>query len=249
MSKKLTTQEFIHKAERVHNYKYDYSKTEYVGAKYKIVITCPIHGDFLQNPTNHLNNQGCRKCNPGGFSICSYETFVNKANKIHNNFYSYNKTKYKGGNKEIIITCPVHGDFKQKPYVHLQGCGCKKCGVPGYSKTDWLYYCNTHKNVEPKVYIIRCFNENEEFIKIGMTTKSIFKRFQSSLPYEYEVIKEIKGSPKFVYDLEHILHRKYKEYKYNPLISFGGKTECFILEVYSLIRKDGSNIFITPILD
>lgn len=27
----------------------------------------------------------------------------------------------------IIITCPIHGDFEQTPKNHLKGCGCSKC--------------------------------------------------------------------------------------------------------------------------
>lgn len=241
MSKKLTTQDFITKASLIHKDKYDYSLVNYLDSKSKVIIICKIHGEFLQSPTNHLNGKGCRKCNPGGFDICSFNEFKNKANKRHNFYYNYDKTDYRGGSKSIIIICPIHGEFQQTPNNHLQGNGCRRCGVPGYSKTDWLQYCNTHKNIEPKVYIIRCFNNNEEFVKIGMTTKSIFKRFQSNLPYEYEVIKEIKGSPEFVYDLEHSLHSKYKDFKYLPLISFGGYTECFKISIYPSLVNFGLN--------
>lgn len=57
------TNEFIEKARKVHGDKYDYSKTEYKTAKGKVVITCPIHGDFLQVPNYHLNGRGCPVCN------------------------------------------------------------------------------------------------------------------------------------------------------------------------------------------
>ena len=108
---------------------------------------------------------------------------------------------------KVIITCPEHGDFFQTPNNHLKGQGCPKCVVPiGYRKTDYINLCNSNINHDPEVYIIRCFNENEEFLKIGLTCVSIFKRFQSRLPYSYEIVKEIKGSPDFVYDLEKSLH-------------------------------------------
>ena len=29
--------------------------------------------------------------------------------------------------KKVIITCPIHGDFEQLSYNHLQGKGCPKC--------------------------------------------------------------------------------------------------------------------------
>ena len=42
----MNTEEFINKANKVHNGKYDYSKVEYVNAKTKICIICPEHGEF-----------------------------------------------------------------------------------------------------------------------------------------------------------------------------------------------------------
>lgn len=58
----MTTQEFIKKAREVHGDKYDYNKTIYKNIFDKVAITCPIHGDFLQKATYHLNGNGCQKC-------------------------------------------------------------------------------------------------------------------------------------------------------------------------------------------
>lgn len=60
---KLSTEEFIEKAKLVHGDKFDYSKVEYNGAKEKVCIICPIHGEFWQIPNNHLNSSGCPICN------------------------------------------------------------------------------------------------------------------------------------------------------------------------------------------
>ena len=53
-----STDEFIEKAKKIHGDKYDYSKSIYQSAKKKIIITCPIHGDFTQTPNKHLNGRG-----------------------------------------------------------------------------------------------------------------------------------------------------------------------------------------------
>ena len=58
----LTTNEFIEKAKRVHGNIYDYSETEYVNYRKKVIITCKTHGNFLQSPENHLYGKGCPKC-------------------------------------------------------------------------------------------------------------------------------------------------------------------------------------------
>jgi hypothetical protein len=58
----MTKQTFINKASIKHNNKYTYDHLVYVDSKSKVVITCPIHGDFQQTPGNHLYGQGCPGC-------------------------------------------------------------------------------------------------------------------------------------------------------------------------------------------
>lgn len=53
--KKLTTDEFINKANIVHNNKYDYELVNYENNCIKIKIICNKHGTFEQRPTTHLS--------------------------------------------------------------------------------------------------------------------------------------------------------------------------------------------------
>lgn len=57
------------------------------------------------------------------------EQFIKEAEKIHNNIYGYSAVDYKNSVTKVKIICPIHGEFIQAPFVHLQGCGCKKCGA------------------------------------------------------------------------------------------------------------------------
>lgn len=63
------TEEFIVKANEVHNSYYTYSKTLYARSKDKVTITCPIHGDFKQQAQAHLQGYGCHNCGKGGFKV------------------------------------------------------------------------------------------------------------------------------------------------------------------------------------
>ena len=137
---KVSTELFVEKANLVHKNKYDYSKTNYVRASDKVIITCPIHGDFEQTPSHHLTGHECRKCGYDKVvSQTSYTTdeFIEKANKKHNNRYDYSKTKYINTNTKVCITCREHGDFWQVASYHLSGNGCQKCN---YSKGELLIY-------------------------------------------------------------------------------------------------------------
>lgn len=56
-------------------------------------------------------------------------TFTQKAVIKHANFYDYTKVNYINSKTPVIITCPIHGDFKQTPGMHLQGQGCVRCST------------------------------------------------------------------------------------------------------------------------
>ena len=63
MGKKLTRDEFIRRAKGVHGEFYDYSKVNYVDSHTKVCIVCPVHGEFWQKPSSHVNlKNGCQKC-------------------------------------------------------------------------------------------------------------------------------------------------------------------------------------------
>ena len=60
---RLSKEDFIKKSNEVHNGKYNYEKVEYVNTDTKVCIICKEHGEFWQAPSNHINGQGCPKCN------------------------------------------------------------------------------------------------------------------------------------------------------------------------------------------
>ena len=124
--RKLTTEEFIEKARKVHGDKYDYSKVEYKEGHKKVCIICPKHGEFWQVASSHLQGIGCPSC--GGTKKLTAEDFIEKARKVHGDKYDYSKVEYIDGATPICIICPIHGEFWQVPYYHLSGRGCSKCG-------------------------------------------------------------------------------------------------------------------------
>ncbi len=117
--------EFLEKANKIHNNKYDYSKFIYVNNKIKSIVICNEHGEFEQEPSSHLQGSGCGKCY--GTHLSNTIEFSLKANKIHNNKYDYSQVEYINNGIKIKIICPEHGVFEQKPKNHLSGQGCHKC--------------------------------------------------------------------------------------------------------------------------
>ena len=120
------TELFIEKSKLIHGDKYDYFKVDYIKSKVNVIITCKVHGDFLQRPGNHIRlKQGCPKC--GGSCKSNTIEFIEKSTKIHGDIYDYSKVNYIDATTKIIISCKIHGDFEQKPYSHLNGHGCYMC--------------------------------------------------------------------------------------------------------------------------
>jgi len=124
---KMPINEFTKRANRKHNNLYDYSKVIYINARTKVIIICPIHGEFEQDPYSHLKGHGCSKC---AFELVSNgrksntKEFINRANIIHNFKYDYSKTIYTFALEKLTIICPIHGEFYQTPDNHLHGKGC-----------------------------------------------------------------------------------------------------------------------------
>lgn len=239
MRKFSTTEEFIEKAKKIHGDKYNYSLADYKRADKKINIVCPEHGVFEQIPSSHLRKCGCYKCGINSIKKSretSTSEFIKKANKVHNNKFLYNKVKYKTSTNKVTITCPTHGDFKQEANAHLQGNSCPKCSRLNsdyWSYTKWQEAGDKSSNFDSfKVYIIKCWNDEEEFYKIGKTFMTLNKRTANlrKASYNYKVIKIVEGNAREISELERRLHKKFKESKYKPKVKFGGYTECFKIE-------------------
>ena len=174
---RMSTDDFIEKAVTKHKGKYTYEKTDLTkrDEKGRVCITCPTHGEFWQNPNAHLKGQGCQKCK-GGVAM-STDDFIEKAVTKHKGKYTYEKTdltKRRDEKGRVCITCPIHGEFWQRPNAHLRGQGCKKCVVKAYNTQSFIeesikkygdlydYSLVEYKDSHTKV-LIRCNQCGEVF--------------------------------------------------------------------------------------
>jgi hypothetical protein len=129
-NRKKTKDDIIEQFTKVHGNFYDYTKVNSYGCYDKVTITCPIHGDFIQQVNVHKLGSGCPKCKGEKLSkLFTYTDtqWIEKFNKVHNFFYVYDIPLSKNDNGKIKITCPIHGDFWQLPNVHAYGHGCQEC--------------------------------------------------------------------------------------------------------------------------
>ena len=151
---RFTTEQFIQKAIAIHGNKYDYLKVNYINYGTHVEIICPKldHGSFFQTPSNHLSHKHkCIKCRDdlnGDNKRDTFEEFIEKANKIHNNKYNYSKVIYVNANTKVEIICGDHSFF-QTPKSHLQKTNCPKCVKKSFSMKaiTWLEYVAKKDNI------------------------------------------------------------------------------------------------------
>lgn len=243
--RRLNSDLIIEDFKETHGETYDYSLVDYKTMHTKVKIICPEHGEFEQTPNAHIRQKQdcpiCGKEKKHKKQTDTTESFIIKGKQIHTNRYLYNNTLYgRNAHEKVTITCRIHGDFSITPNSFLsKKCGCPKCGKIsgvrklsaqnnlGWSRTNWI------KRLEGKsatLYVLRCWNEQEEFYKIGITGRTVKDRYNGpkALPYNYEVIHIIESKDiGYVYDLEHKLLQESKQFKYIPELPFvGSLQEC-----------------------
>lgn len=128
-------QKFLDGALKHHGNTYDYSNVpDKITYKDIVTIRCPIHGTFEQKARTHCTGCGCPKCAQEQREINAYavtrhtkNTFIQKAQLAHGDYYDYSDTVYLGQMKRLTIRCPVHGKFDVVANNHIHGSGCPRC--------------------------------------------------------------------------------------------------------------------------
>lgn len=126
----LTQEDIVSMFREKHGDKYNYSEVVYTKMHDKVKIICPIHGEFEQTPSKHLLGQGCPKCGVierSSRQRLPIDKFIERARKIHGNKYDYSNVKYNKIIDKVKIICPIHGEFEQRGFDHLNCHGCSKC--------------------------------------------------------------------------------------------------------------------------
>ena len=146
MPKKVTTEDFIERAKKVHGDKYSYDEVVYKDSRTKVKIYCnKCKKYFYQNPHVHLDGSGCQLCANKQYTT---EEFIEKAIKIHGNKYDYKESKYINSYTKVKIYCNTCKEyFWQLPSNHLSGYKCQKCKFKYLAKK---HSSNTEEFIEWK---------------------------------------------------------------------------------------------------
>jgi very-short-patch-repair endonuclease/nitrite reductase/ring-hydroxylating ferredoxin subunit len=120
---------------------YDYSLMDNFSRKGKKKIRCKKHNNiFSQSMGNHLSGRkGCKFCG----RVRDLESFIVRANELHNNKFDYSLIKeYTKIRDYVDIICEFDHIFSQTFDSHLQGSGCTQCASEylyvGMNEKDYL---------------------------------------------------------------------------------------------------------------
>ena len=118
----VTTESFIAEAKEIYGDRYDYSKVDYKNRDNRVVVTCPVHGDFQVYAREHLDGKGCPKCEKG-------EKFIAKLKEKFGDKFGLDEFVYESSTTPVTLICPTHGAFSKLPnqILNLQF-GCPHCG-------------------------------------------------------------------------------------------------------------------------
>lgn len=229
----------------------DCSKVVYINNHTPVILTCHIHGDFEKRPADVTQKkQGCQQCGRtgcGAYHKKDTKWFIEEATKVHGTKYDYSSVEYKSTHKKVTIICPEHGMFTQTPASHVYSkCGCNACSVKDYAGGYGVTRFENHpelKTAPGRLYLIKCTSETEQFIKIGITQKSVVDRFTiyNRLPYQFEVLHEQEGHLYDLFLMEQSIKKQFTKTKYRPSIKFHGHTECLNLDVATDVLTALSN--------
>lgn len=142
---RITLEEIIERHKKSNpNTDYDYGKTVLGQTLHdKVIITCPIHGDFIQAPHEHMKGQGCPKCAIEQKAInkrTDIEELIRKSKEKFGNKFNYEITRrtYKNIKGKCSFHCNDCGnDFEFTFFRHFKNMtgGCKVCKEKMISET------------------------------------------------------------------------------------------------------------------
>lgn len=230
---------FFAKAKEIHNDGYDYTDSIYVNNSTHIVIKCKTCLNvFSQKPHNHLHYIGCKTCSQKASKDKqrkSLSKLLQEFKEVHGDKYDYSYVDYVNWETPIKIGCPLHNIFLQRPDVHRSGSGCKHCS---HLKTS-RHGVNTKQcSDEILLYIVEFKSEKYEFIKIGITSRTVKNRFSNVRykPYSKNTLLEIKLPSNIAIELESKILIHFQPSRYYISEKKDGFKGC--TEIFKIVEKD-----------
>jgi hypothetical protein len=180
MVRRLTTDEFVSRAHKVHGGFYSYDKAVYETNKSVVTVTCPKHGDYKVTAAVHLLGFKCKKCaNEGKRGIRTRpitQEYLARKNALDNNqmFYQGNHCKNCGNTTKYVCNK-----------------SCSVCAVEARKKSNAKHDVYKRKKIKERNIFRNDKKIQEWLICIYQTKKKMQQQFGVALDIDH--IVPLKG--------------------------------------------------------
>lgn len=107
---------------------YSFVSCNYENESSKLILTCPIHGQFNTTWASIKGNHGCTKCGYVRLGEKTRTPFEEIKQKVESLGYELSSKTYESWDQKLLLTCKKHGEFEKTIYSINIGQGCQECG-------------------------------------------------------------------------------------------------------------------------
>lgn len=165
---------------------------------------------------------------------CGIKSAINKNTYFLNKLIDYN-SYFKNGEFKVV------SDYKSKEHgkitIDTLCCGLQYVRadslLSNYKPAVYDKYSKIQENkYKTYFYVLRLYDENENFYKIGVTdcVENRVKNYSSVYSVEKIYAESNLHSKTFAYDMEQKILKEFINFKYMPKKYFSGYTECLIID-------------------
>lgn len=202
-------------------------------------LECIDYNDKILTILNTDTNQFIQVIR-GQFNVDSLLNMTTKQNKYREKIikilgenYEYDKCWPTSIKDKVTIRCKLHGEYTTSAdnIIHHH-CICPECAneSKGYSRHTFIKSCMKNNNSTGTLYVIRIYSEDEDFIKVGITSyNDIYHRVRElkTIGYNIDTIELFHNIPSKIYNAEKFVHKQMWNEKYMPKHDFNGRLECY----------------------
>lgn len=153
--------------------------TEYKGVKDKLIMSCPIHGEFTKT-LDHLVNQDtkCPTCSKLSNPPVNKHTIEFVRSEFTKRGYKLISNEYISSKDKLIAVCKKHGEFKICYDKLRAGQLCQECAKENSINKRKLQYHDVKERVESLGYelISKTYTNEHEKLIIRCSKHGVFRQ-------------------------------------------------------------------------
>ena len=143
-------EEFKNICNTIHDYKYDYSKVEYVNNYTHVLVGCSAHNlEWSVQANSHMKGARCRECANESISKKlrrSFDDYLIIFKNVHGDIFDFSRSDYKGSKEPILVICEKGHEWWVAPQKLADGAKCSYCLGRHKTREEFIKQSNIENN-------------------------------------------------------------------------------------------------------